>query len=267
MPLFRTLLTGLLVSGAALAFKPQALELDRVILSTNNNPLYIEFWPIIAPIWQAMGIRPTLALIADENCPIDTSIGDVVRFDPIPGVSEALQAQAIRLLLPILYPDEGCLLSDVDMIPISKPYFVDNAKACPDDALLVYRDKADDYHFGKFPMCYVAGKGRVFGEVFRIQKKEDIQEQLLEWSELGFGWNTDEILLSAHALFWEMNEGGKLLRLGHEVSGRLDRCTWLDLAEHIHLSDYIDCHSPRPYSDYKEVLDALVEQIHLSLKE
>ncbi len=257
----RKLFTCFLISMGAL----NGLELDRVILSTNNNPLYIEFWPIVAPIWQAMGLRPTLALIATEDCPIDTSIGDVIRFDPIPGVTEALQAQAIRLLLPILYPNEGCLLSDIDMIPISKSYFIDNAKECPDDAMLIYRDKADEYHFGKFPMCYVAAKGRVYGEVFGIHSAEEIRQELLEWSELGYGWNTDEIILSSHALFWEESRGGHLIRLGHTVSGRLDRSTWFSDLHDLRITDYIDCHSPRPYTQYKPILDLLISEIYHSL--
>ncbi|MES2122364.1 MAG: hypothetical protein V4492_06260 [Chlamydiota bacterium] len=253
----RKILTCLFLSMTAL----NGLELNRVILSTNDDPLYIEFWPVVAPIWEAMGLRPTLALIANEDCPIDTSIGDVIRFAPIPGVTEALQSQAIRLLLPILYPDEGCLLSDIDMIPISKSYFVDNAKDCPDDTMLIYRDKADEYQFGRFPMCYVAAKGRVFGEVFDIQSADDIRQQLIEWSELGYGWNTDEIVLSSHALFWEQSRGGHLIRLGHSVSGRLDRSTWFSDIPHLDITNYIDCHSPRPYTQYKPILDLLITEI------
>ncbi len=56
------------------------LELKRVILSTNNHPMYIQFWPIVAPLWKAIGLQPTLALIADENCRIDETLGDVYRL-------------------------------------------------------------------------------------------------------------------------------------------------------------------------------------------
>src|SRR5579872_2110798 len=96
-----------------------SLELKRVILSTDKNPFYSEFWPIVAPIWAKMGFIPTLALIAEDDASIDTSLGDVIRFQPLPDVPLSLQAQAIRLILPVLFPEDGCILSDIDMIPIS----------------------------------------------------------------------------------------------------------------------------------------------------
>jgi hypothetical protein len=50
----------------------QCLKIDRVILSTDNNPDYIQFWPIVSRVWQEyIGIKPTLALIADKSVYID----------------------------------------------------------------------------------------------------------------------------------------------------------------------------------------------------
>ena len=153
----RNIVFGTVIFSLGLGSTLQALKLDRVILSTNDDPLYIEFWPIVAPIWTAMGLRPTLALIGDENCQIDESLGDVIRFSPILGVPESLQTQVIRLFLPCLFPDDGCLISDIDMLPISGSYFVDGAFACPDDGFVVYKDAAG-YWERRFPMCYVAGR-------------------------------------------------------------------------------------------------------------
>jgi hypothetical protein len=60
------------------------LQLDRVILSTNENPNYIQFWPTAAKAWQEIvGVRPTLALIASEDVQVDRRYGDVIRFEPI----------------------------------------------------------------------------------------------------------------------------------------------------------------------------------------
>jgi hypothetical protein len=118
-----------------LVFNPlHALELKRVILATDENPMYIDFWPIVAPLWKAMGFAPTLALIAHSECKVDTSLGDVIRFEPIAGIPTSLQAQVMRLFLPIFFPNEGCILSDIDMLPISASYFFEGAAHCPDDA-------------------------------------------------------------------------------------------------------------------------------------
>jgi len=243
-----------------------ALELKRVILSTNNNPLYIEFWPIVAPLWEAMGLQPTLALIAYEDCPIDTSIGDVIRFDPLPDVPESLQAQVIRLFLPILFPQEGCLISDIDMIPISRSYFIEGASLCPDQGFLVYRNKAPGYEGGgRFPMCYLAAKGQVFSSIFGISDVGQIPDLIRTWARAGQGWNTDELMVYAYAKNWEKN-GGNLICLNHGVGPRLDRIRWNIDFNSLDISQYIDCHCPRPYSAYRDSINRVVEVINQQKK-
>ncbi|MBS0648527.1 MAG: hypothetical protein JSS10_04790 [Verrucomicrobia bacterium] len=233
------------------------LELKRVILSTNNNPLYIEFWPVVAPLWEAMGLRPTLALIASKDCPIDTTIGDVIRLDPLPGIPESLQAQVVRLFLPCLFPEEGCLISDIDMLPISQSYFREGASHCPDDNFLVYRE---GYQITNFPMCYVAAKGCVFSDIFQVFNREQIYERIYQWAQFGYGWNTDEVMLYKSATAWEQR-GGHIIRLRHGADGRLDRGNWQTDISKIRISDYIDCHCPRPYSAYQSSIDPIVQAI------
>ena len=241
-----------------------SLDLKRVILSSDNNPFYLEFWPVVAPIWEKMGLKPTLALIADENCSIDTSLGDVILFSPLPYVPVSLQAQAIRLLVPVLFPDEGCLISDIDMIPVSREYFIDGSINCPDDAFLVYRDQSEGCIGSRYPMCYVAAKGRVFASLFQVNGRDQISETLRLWAEKGYGWNTDELILYSTVNEWE-RRGGHVIRLGHEAFGRLDRGNWNIDFDTLDISRYIDCHCPRPYSSYRDSIDHIVRLILLNL--
>src|SRR5947209_1083135 len=89
------------VSFLRIGAKYTAMRIDRVILATDGNPLYLEFWPLVARAWQRiLPVRPTLALIGDETISVPEGFGDVVRFAPVSGVDTALQSQAIRLLLP-----------------------------------------------------------------------------------------------------------------------------------------------------------------------
>jgi hypothetical protein len=235
-----------------------SLELKRVILSTNNNPNYIQFWPVVAPVWLAMGLRPTLALIANENCTVDESLGDVIRFDPIPGVPESLQAQVVRLLLPTLFPEDGCIISDIDMIPISRSYYFNGASKSPPDAFLIYRDKAYGASIPAYPMCYFAAEGQVFSSVFGITEKEQFQDVIVHWASLGYGWNTDEYVLYLYLKSWE-EAGNQIVRLGQGVGPRLDRSNWI--VDDKNIGKYIDCHCPRPYSKYKSSIDKVVKAI------
>lgn len=243
-----------------------AFELKRVILATNNNPNYIQFWPIVAPLWEAMGIRPTLALIADEDCPIDTTLGDVIRFAPIPNVAESTQAQAIRLLLPALFPDDICIISDIDMLPISKSYFIKGAAHCPDNTFLVYRDCAHGCGYPHYPMCYNAAKGSVFGAIFNVSTLEDIRTMLSAWGDYGLGWNTDELLLYYFLEQWELS-GGPVMRLGHGVGPRIDRLLWPQDLKSFDITPYIDCHCPRPYEQNAESINQIAKAVLKQLRE
>ena len=240
------------------------IEIKRVIISTNDNPLYIEFWPVVARVWQSMGIRPTLALIADEECAVDTSLGDVIRFSPIPGISTALQAQVYRLFLPVLFPEEGCLISDIDIIPISRTYFVEGASPCPDQGFLVYRDNAFGPRTNQYPMCYVAALGSVFASVFQVYDKSQFADRIRQWTKISNCWETDQWMLYRLVNAWE-RKGGLVVRLGHDVGPRIDRSDWQTGLNPDEILRYIDCHCPRPYSAYKASIDRIVYAVVLGL--
>lgn len=245
----------------AASFQAEALEIKRVIVSTNNHPEYIQFWPIVAKLWSEAGFIPTLALIAEDDVEVDTSIGEVIRFRPIFGVPESLQAQTVRLLLPILFPNDGCLISDIDMLPVSRSYFKDGAARSADDAFLIYRDKAYSPSEPKYPMCYFAGRGDVFQKVFKAETYEEIEPRIIEWFGEGHGWNTDEVVLYRCVCSWEKDEGGPVCRLGHGVGPRIDRLYWnLDRIDQL-MGRSIDCHCPRPYSINKESIDKVYHSV------
>lgn len=240
-----------------------SLELKRVILSTNHDPTYIQFWPIVAPLWEAMGLRPTLILVAGEDCAIDTSLGDVIRFPPVPDLTEALQTQALRLLVPTLFPEDGCLIADIDMLPISRSYFFEGANPSPTTAFLVYRDRA--YQDAKWPMCYVAAPGYVFRWIFGVSHIAEFAPLLRKWAALGLGWNTDEFVMYAYVTEWE-KKGGLVFRLGQGVAPRLDRNCWerqMNFLKtgRLDVGMFIDCHCPRPYSSYRESIDSVIQAI------
>ena len=236
-----------------------ALKIDRAIVSTNNNPTYIQFWPVIAHAWKQMGIQPTLALIAEADVQIDESIGDVIRFEPIPGVSEALQAQTIRLLLPCYFPDDCCLVSDIDMVPLNQAYFSDPIQNLPEDAFVIYRDRVYGIKDPRYPMCYVVAKGSVFKSVFKISALEEIPNTIRQWSQKQLGWDTDECILYRYVANWESAPQNNCVKLGHSVERRLDRADWRFDPQLVADGYYVDAHCPRPYSDYKESIDLIIQ--------
>ncbi len=235
-----------------------ALKIDRVIVSSDANPLYLDFWPLVAKTWKKLtGITPTLILVADKNTPVDTTVGDVVRFEPIAGINHGFQAQIIRLLAPALFENDGCLISDIDMFPLCKDFFVKQVASLPEDSFVVYRDKAHPTSLKRFPMCYSAAQGKTFKEVFQIPTRESIPAIIQKWHTLGLGWNTDEILLYQYITSWKHYKKRCVL-LGNREIRRIDRSKWWYIPQKVRVLGYLDAHSIRPYKIYKKEIDSLL---------
>jgi hypothetical protein len=249
----RPLLLGLLFISST-----QCLVLQRVIVSCDTNPMYSDFWPIVAKFWrEVVGVKPTLALIAPPDFIIDESLGDVIRFDPIPGVPAAFHAQAIRLLLPAYFEDEVCIISDIDLIPLQKDYFVKSIESFDESKFIVYRDGAFNADYYKeYPMCYNAAMGKVFKQIFKLNDVKDIPTLIYEWHKLNLCNMADQLILYKYLNAQE--NCSCIVKLGHTVVNRIDRACWRYNKDLVKNRYYIDSHMLRPYSDYKYYIDSLV---------
>lgn len=243
-----------------------SMIIDRAIVSSDANPYYLDFWPIVAKAWNHIGIKPTLALIANKNVKVDETIGDVIRFEPIAGVPDGLYAQTIRLLLPIYFEQEVSIISDIDMIPLNKSYFISTTQAIPDTMFVVFRDKAYWAQAEQYPMCYNAAKGATFKEIFGVNSIEDIPAQITKWAQLNLGWSTDEIILYKYLTNWKHYKD-RCVKLGQVIEKRLDRGDWRYDKQLLQEGYYIDCHSIRPYAPNKEEIDMIVQRAFLVKQE
>lgn len=234
-------------------------KIDRVILGCDANPMYLEFWPVVAKTWKELvGVEPTLALIASKEIYIDESLGQVIRFEPIFNIPTSFQAQVIRLLLPALFPNEICILSDMDMIPCQRNYFFSSVENIPSDCFVVYKDGAfnsDEYK--EYPICYNAALGSTFKEIFKIDSIADITETMKKWFNLGLGWTSDQQILYAALNNWD-KKNNRLVKLGHDVYPRIDRARWTYSEDALKNHYYIDSHMLRPYSSYRDHIDHVV---------
>lgn len=239
----------------------QAFKIDRVILSSNEKRMYLDFWPLVAKAWRdIIGVKPTLFLISDEYLEVDETLGDVIRLKPISGVTTASYSQIIRLFAPAYFPDDICIISDIDMLPLSKEYFVDSVKDVPDDCFVVYRN----YGYGKkslrFPMCYSAGKGYLFKEIFKLKNLKDIPEIIKSWACRKHGWDTDEIMLHTYVRGWERKSN--LVFLNHDSMGsrRIHRQSRYKVRD-IKNGYYIDYHMPKPLSQYRSEIKRVSDEL------
>lgn len=253
--------------GNPLIGTQKKMKLTRVILSSNENPVYLEFWPLAAKGWkQLIGVQPTLVLITDDTVMVDESLGDVIRFKPIEGLSTVFQAQIIRLLLPVLFPDEVCIVSDIDQVPCSRSYFCDSITRYTDDKFIVYREVHSRRVKNEIPMCYVAAKGSVFSEIFGVKTMEDIRNKIAEWgaTELPkYNWQTDQRVLYDYVTTWQHYQS-RVVRFGHDwIMGRLHSYEWPAGRQKLQNGGYIDISTPKPYHVNKAMIDEMLRTVGL----
>lgn len=103
------------------------MKIQKVIVSTNSNPLYFDFWVPFSYVWkEKMGADPVLVYIdkSPNDAKIDDRWGEVIRVKSVDGVPEYLQTQWSRFFYANNFPDSVCMTSDIDMFPLSREYFM-----------------------------------------------------------------------------------------------------------------------------------------------
>ena len=95
---------------------------DRVVLSTDENPNYIEFWPLVCSAWKKFfpEISVSLAFVSDRTESDDLLLrmkkfGDGIEiFKTVDGIPTANHAKVARLILASEFENEVCLIHDID---------------------------------------------------------------------------------------------------------------------------------------------------------
>jgi hypothetical protein len=240
------------------------MNFDYVIMGSNKDPLYLDFWPVVSKVWkEKFNITPVLGLIDDEDSDIfESEYGLVKKFKATPNIDHGLQSQIVRLYLP-KYLEGKCLISDIDMFPTSKKYFLDAATHVKDDNFVIYSSNHPQTVKNKmFPICYVAGHSNVYKTIFDIDLSWDEFTMLL--SNRDEKWYTDQKYLFEKAIDFEWKTN-KLVLLernwNSKINNRIDRSEWYYSENLVKEGYYIDCHSLRPYNEYKTEIDKLISLI------
>lgn len=237
-------------------------KMDYVVIGSNKNPLYLDFWPVVSKVWKTkFGVTPVLGLIDDFESEIEESeYGLIKRFKSSDNILPELQSQIVRLYLP-KYLNGYCLISDIDMFPLSKKYFEECASNLTNDNMVIYSSNhPQTIDSNMFPMCYVSAHSDVYKDIFDINLDWDDFCKLL----VGRGeyWYTDQKYLYEKAMDFH-NKTNKLILLNRvwnaPIDNRVDRSSWSYSPELVKEEYYIDCHSLRPYNEHKEEIDKLIE--------
>jgi ABC-type antimicrobial peptide transport system permease subunit len=168
------------------------MKIDYVILGSDMNPMYYDFWPVVSKIWKKVyNTTPVLGLICDEDSEfIEDEYGLIKKFKKVDGIDVGLQSQVIRLYLTNLL-NGNLLISDIDMIPMSTKYFVDFVKTFDNDRFYVMSsDNQECLNNREYPMCYNLGSDKLFKDILDLGY--DWSDFLKKLNNLNLGWTTDQ---------------------------------------------------------------------------
>jgi hypothetical protein len=190
------------------------MKLGAVVSAVNLNPHYMSFVPQFLRAWTTL--FPTLEIIvvviADEMPSEFLPFSKYLRLFPVSSdISSTLAAQCIRLLWPrFLDTKDAVLITDIDMIPTQRDYYIQNIKNVSDDTIVVYRHGLPHELY----MCYVAGTPATWRGLFGEEPAEDI---LARWHSEENVWSKDQIELTKAFHAWS---GPKKLYTDRETNWR-----------------------------------------------
>lgn len=244
------------------------MKVGTILTACDLNPLYSDFIPNFIKAWTILfpSADVIVVLIADEiPDSLEPYIKSLRLFKPVSGIHTAFQAQCIRLLYPRqIERNEGVLITDMDMLPMNRSYYMDSIKDISDDTFITYRQPCRIWNL---PMCYNIACPSVWQNMFGDSTIESILQTWYETSNYdgqhgGSGWGTDQKVLIDKFNSW----GGPRCMLDDTKTkfNRLDRIhprifnDLAQLAKSIKDGIYSDYHCLRPYSQYKDINDFLV---------
>jgi hypothetical protein len=239
------------------------MEIKYAIVSSDENPLYRDFWPIVRDLWSNhIGIKPVFLFITNKDEVIDHGEYIVHKVKSIEGVGTGLQSQIIRMYATKFYPNDVCITSDIDMLPLGKSYFKSICNEYDDDNIIILSSDAYPNKV-RYPICYNVGKGSTFNEVLDLNCS--FEEYVKRLTSFNWGWDTDELYFGKR-----INEFGnqdRVIKLNRGWSQgiankRIDRVRWGYVKDVLQKGEYIDSHSLRPYIQHKRHIGKLISDLN-----
>lgn len=226
-----------------------------VILSSNDNPDYLKYYPYVAWAWNQLGWETLLfyqgkhSALLEEYKPIkehfDSERNKIIPLSVFEGYRPETVTQVSRLFGGLIYSDNRMLMTgDVDMIPLS-----DYWNPTENNITCFGWDLTDHT---QYPICYIAMTANKWRETMRLTDKDllDVQiKRMLDSSPLPKSdkfeewWSFDQEYIT-NLLKNEPTVQVPRGKDGILAIGRADRYNWDGTKD----KGQIDAHMPRPFN-------------------
>ena len=225
--------------------------IDYIIISSDDNPLYKDFYPVVANKWKEFGFKTYYINITDHDEYIENEYGIIKKIKSLDFVSTGFQSQVVRLF-SVNFIEGNILTSDIDMMPLNKDYYNQYNNELTEDNVIIYSGTP----YGSipyYPMCYILSHSSNLMKYLGIESMDFSEFCKILYSRYNGDQNTDEhFMYDRFQLFKD-----KLIIKERDYSRRIDRSGWIYDEELLKNGYYIDSHLPRPYKLHKNLIDKL----------
>jgi len=260
------------------------MSFRQIVVSSNCDPTYLEFWEPVAWSYKRMfpDVTVHLALLADlgEDDPVVVEArrhGKVTVVRPNPRHQEFGAAKMLRYYVASLQPpDEVIYIEDIDVIACHKGFITDKTEARPKGHLLCVGSEVYQ-HGGTYPASQHTAEASVF-KTFINPHNKSFDELMDEWSSedvmfdrrenmgITIDWAADSypscerllrrlIFLNPVPKF-EMERG-----YTDFMESTVDRADWKIDMDKLYRGEYLSTHCLRPYSAYKAEIQPVLDYI------
>jgi len=145
---------------------------DRVVVGVNENPMYLQYLPIVAAAWKRFfpEVILNVAFVTDKGVDDPLVIkmeeyADIELFPLVDGVPSANQSKISRHFLAGYFSDDFCILEDIDTIPLQRLYFENRTSYFVREEGNVLAVGCEVYDTGTFPMSTMGALGKTFSKI------------------------------------------------------------------------------------------------------
>ena len=152
------------------------IPFDKVIVSSDDNPKFINFWPIVKKAWTKFfpEVQVDLCFVTDKKTEYKwlEEIGTVYYYDIIPNVPRGNLGKVCRLYHASLQENLVCSIHDIDSILLQRNYLFDLLSLRkPEHYCMVGAECYSGPELGKCPMVPTTAEGYIFQKLLKTKNK------------------------------------------------------------------------------------------------
>jgi hypothetical protein len=276
------------------------MKVEKVIFASDDSH-FLNFWPLQAKICkEILNIEPVLFHITEEESDFyNDGYGLVKKIKKIKGINTGAQAAIGRMFFTKYFPNEVCVVTDIDLLLIDKNYLQNQIQDFEKESIVLYLSDAYDInrtesknylsqsHFPFIQEMYCYHYNAATGETFNKILNTDctFKEYLNKHQQIGnkdLFWGVDEFYFAS--CINDKNHKVKIHKLKRGFlspficSQRIERhrfpvqLEWKGEIEaqqrdgiynfnNLESDGIIDINLPRPYSKYKNAIEEVANII------